>query len=115
MTVYVRSDEGFNTATSDAVNFTYYTEADFIVERIRLEVEFRDGLVPSPDPPSARAQLIRRTTLRPNNPQATFPNPTKSKGSTANSVRYTFGPLLRPNGGYLYSLAWQSITRPDQR
>jgi transcriptional regulator with XRE-family HTH domain len=114
VSVFIRSDCGYNLSKTDAVGFTYYTEADFLIERIKLQVEFKNGLVPEPDPPQARAQLIRRTSVRPNNLSSGFPLP-KKETLQEGTTRYTFGPLLRPKGGYLYSLVWLCLSRHGQR
>jgi hypothetical protein len=65
VSVFLRSKHGFNLTRRDSIGYAYYAEGDFLVEQIRLEVEFRGGLTPEPNPPIARAQLIRRTSLRP--------------------------------------------------
>jgi transcriptional regulator with XRE-family HTH domain len=111
VSVFMRSSQGFNVANIDAVGYAHYSDADFSVERVRLEVEFRGGLVPVPDPPNARAQLIRRTSVRPNSLAPDFPKPTKSKGREENTLIYRFGPLLRPKGGFLYSLVWAKLDK----
>jgi transcriptional regulator with XRE-family HTH domain len=109
VSIFIRSDSGYNLSKSDTIGFAYYTEADFLVEAIRIEVDFLGGLLPYPDPPSARAQLIRRTSLRSNSLNSNFALPHKQFLKDPDAVRYTFGPLVRPKGGYLYSLAWAQI------
>ncbi|MBV8213399.1 MAG: helix-turn-helix transcriptional regulator [Verrucomicrobia bacterium] len=111
VSVFIHSDRGFNLSKSDAVGFAYYTEADFLVETIKIEVEFLGGLIPDPDPPSAHAQLIRRASLRPSSLSSSFALPQKEVLKDKNSVRYTFGPLLRPKGGFHYSLVWAKLSR----
>lgn len=113
VSVFMRSTQGFNVATMDAVGYAHYCDADFLVERIGIEVEFRGGLVPFPDPPNARAQLIRRTNVRPNSLASDFPKPLRIVDLKNNTLRYRFGPLLRPKGGYVYSLVWGKLHTRD--
>jgi hypothetical protein len=109
VSVFLRSKRGFSLTSRDSIGYAYYAEGDFLVEQIRLEVEFTGGLTPEPNPPIARAQLIRRTSVRPNSTDRNLPEPTKVVGEQTGSTIYRFGPLLRPKSGFLYSLVWRKL------
>jgi transcriptional regulator with XRE-family HTH domain len=109
VSVFIRSKRGYSLSSRDSVGYAYYAEGDFLVERIHLQVEFKAGLIPEPMTPTARAQLIRRTSLRPTSSDSNLPEPTKAPGEHDGSLIYTFGPLLRPKSGFLYSLVWRKL------
>jgi transcriptional regulator with XRE-family HTH domain len=109
--VFLRSIRGFSLMSRDSIGYAYYAEGDFLVEQVRLEVEFKEGLTPEPDPPISRAQLIRRTSVRPDSTDRNLPEPTRVHNEQTGSTVYKFGPLLRPKSGFLYSLVWRKLKR----
>jgi hypothetical protein len=112
VTVKLEAERGLLLSEFDAVGFPLY--GDLLIESLVIKAHFL-GLQPEPDPPNAQTYLIRRTAFRsrPSGLASDLPTPTREQD--ASGVHYSFGPLLRPRGGYGYCLSWAKLIRASQR
>jgi hypothetical protein len=103
------SSNGYSLTALDTIGFPLYP--DFVLERISFRVHMY-SLACVPERPVFTPFLIRRVDERAvpvrlasgrSRKQAT-----KLEGSM-HDVHYTFGPILRPAPGYIYSISWDSL------